>query len=67
MYGNGVALYILAVKDCKLQTALGYVTGKAPNDKAFRTALDEELARMENFLRVTRSLEIHAASSCLST
>ena len=41
----------LAVKDGKLQTGLGYVTGKAPRDKAFRTALDEELARMENFLR----------------
>ena len=41
----------LAVKDGKLQTALGYVTGKAPRDKAFRKALNEELARMENFLR----------------
>ena len=41
----------LAVKDGKLQTGLGYVTGKAPRDRAFRTALDEELARMENFLR----------------
>ena len=41
----------LAVKDGKLQTALGYVTGKAPRDKAFRAALDEELARMENFLQ----------------
>ena len=41
----------LAVKDRKLQTELGYVTGKAPRDKAFRTALDEELVRMENFLQ----------------
>ena len=41
----------LAVKDGKLHTHLGYVTGKAPRDKAFRAALDEELARMDNFLR----------------
>ena len=41
----------LALKDGKLQAALGYVTGKAPRDKAFRMALDEELGRMEDFLQ----------------
>ena len=41
----------LAVKGGKLQTELGYVKGKVPRDKAFRTALDEELGRMETFLR----------------
>ena len=41
----------LAVKGGKLQSEIGYVTGKAPRDKAFRAALDDELARMEKFLR----------------
>jgi uncharacterized protein len=40
----------LAVIDGVLQTELGYVTGQAPKDRAFRIALDEELARMESFL-----------------
>ena len=41
----------LAVKDGKLQSELGYVTGKAPRDKTFRAALDDELARIEHFLQ----------------
>ncbi len=40
----------LTVIDGKLQTELGYVTGKPPRDKAFRIALDDELARIESFL-----------------
>jgi uncharacterized protein len=40
----------LAVIDGELQTELGYVTGQAPKDKAFRVALSDELARMESFL-----------------
>jgi uncharacterized protein len=40
----------LAVMDGKLQTELGYVTGQAPKGAAFRSALADELARMESFL-----------------
>jgi uncharacterized protein len=40
----------LSVKDGKLQSELGYVTGKAPKDKVFRAALDQELTSMECFL-----------------
>jgi uncharacterized protein len=40
----------LAVKDGALQAELGYVSGQAPKDKAFRAALDNELVRMEQFL-----------------
>jgi uncharacterized protein len=44
----------LSVKEGKLQTELGYVTGQAPKDKAFRVALDDELARMESFLLLNK-------------
>jgi uncharacterized protein len=44
----------LAVKDGVLKTELGYVTGQPPKDKAFRVALDEELARMQSFLLLNR-------------
>jgi uncharacterized protein len=40
----------LTVKEGALQTELGYVTGKPPRDKAFRVALDAELASMQSFL-----------------
>jgi uncharacterized protein len=40
----------LAVIDNVLQAELGYVTGQAPKDRAFRTALDDELAQMRQFL-----------------
>jgi uncharacterized protein len=40
----------LSVMDGKLKSDLGYVTGSAPKDKAFRTALAQELASIENFL-----------------
>ena len=43
----------LSVNGGVLHTELGYVTGQAPRDKVFRTALDEELARMESFLNLT--------------
>lgn len=38
----------------KLQAELGYVTGQAPKHKAFRTALAEELARIESFLLLNK-------------
>ena len=41
----------LTVKDGTLQSEIGYVAGKAPRDKVFRAALEDELGRMENFLR----------------
>jgi uncharacterized protein len=40
----------LAIKAGKLEAVLGYITGKAPADRAFHTALDEELERMRRFL-----------------
>ncbi len=40
----------LAVIDGTLQADLGYVMGQAPKGAAFRTALADELARMESFL-----------------
>ncbi|MBS7806795.1 crosslink repair DNA glycosylase YcaQ family protein [Variovorax sp. PCZ-1] len=40
----------LSVNDGKLQAELGYVTGQAPKDKAYRQALAQELASMESFL-----------------
>jgi uncharacterized protein len=40
----------LAVIDGALQTELGYVTGQAPKDKAFRVALNDELDSMRSFL-----------------
>ena len=42
----------LSVKNGVMQTELGYVAGRAPRDKVFRAALDEELGRMERFLNL---------------
>jgi uncharacterized protein YcaQ len=35
----------------RLQSDLGYVAGRPPRERAFRTALDEELAQVETFLQ----------------
>ncbi len=40
----------LAVDGGRLKVDLGYVSGKAPRDGAFRAALDDELGRMQAFL-----------------
>ena len=40
----------LAMKDGVLTHELGYVSGRAPRERAFRSALDEELQRMRWFL-----------------
>ena len=40
----------LAVQDGALVPELGYVTGRAPKDAGFKTALDDELQRMADFL-----------------
>ncbi|MDP1901544.1 MAG: crosslink repair DNA glycosylase YcaQ family protein [Rubrivivax sp.] len=40
----------LAVRDGKLQADIGFVTGKAPRERAFGNALEEELERMRGFL-----------------
>lgn len=42
----------LSVKDGVLQTEMGYVSGQAPQDKVFGAALEEELSRMEIFLKL---------------
>jgi uncharacterized protein YcaQ len=40
----------LSVVDGKLVPSFGFVRGRAPPDRAFRQALDAELARIEEFL-----------------
>ena len=40
----------LSVAGTALQATLGYVTGRAPRDRAFAWALEAELARMQAFL-----------------
>jgi uncharacterized protein len=40
----------LAVADGALTAELGYTAGKPPRDKAFKQSLDDELARMREFL-----------------
>jgi len=37
-------------RDARLTPQLGYVSGRAPRDAAFRAALDDELQRMHRFL-----------------
>jgi uncharacterized protein YcaQ len=46
----------------RLRAELGYVQGRAPREHAFRTALDEELARVEAFL--TRPAAAAGPASC---
>lgn len=43
-----------AVKAGRLQVDCGYVAGRAPRDATFRTALDEELQRLADFLDARR-------------
>jgi len=40
----------LAVVDNRMESQLGYVSGKPPSDPRFRRALEEELERMQTFL-----------------
>jgi uncharacterized protein len=40
----------VSMADGALSADLGYVAGKAPRDAAFKRALGDELAQMENFL-----------------
>jgi uncharacterized protein len=40
----------LAVVDNRMESQLGYVSGKPPRDPRFRRALEEELERMQTFL-----------------
>jgi uncharacterized protein YcaQ len=40
----------LSIVDTRLRAQLGYVTGTAPHERAFKRALDEELHRFERFL-----------------
>ena len=40
----------LAVKDGALVSDMGYVSGRAPRDRAFRVCLADELDRMCSFL-----------------
>ncbi|MFM8768286.1 MAG: DNA glycosylase AlkZ-like family protein, partial [Rubrivivax sp.] len=40
----------LSVRDGRLLVDLGYQSGKAPRERAFHRALDEELDRMQRFL-----------------
>jgi uncharacterized protein YcaQ len=45
----------LSVVDGRLVPVFGFVQGRAPRERAFREALDAELARMETFLGLSRS------------
>src|SRR5258708_3421216 len=40
----------LAVKDGELQSAFGFIEGRAPRDRAFKRELEAELDRMRHFL-----------------
>jgi hypothetical protein len=42
----------LSVVDNRLNTQLGFQSGKPPGDAAFKRALDEELERMRVFLGI---------------
>jgi len=42
----------LSVKNGGLECDLGYVSGKAPNDRNFNRELESEFERMRNFLRL---------------
>ena len=44
----------LSVVDGALVSDIGYQSGRAPRDQAFRLGLDEELARMRAFLKLER-------------
>ncbi len=44
----------LSVVDGELVSALGYQSGRAPRERAYRDALDAELERLRVFLRLTR-------------
>lgn len=45
----------LVLADGTLQSAVGYVTGRPPRDRAFRRGLEEELERVRVFLGLTSS------------
>jgi len=53
----------LSVADGTLQSDFGYVAGKAPRSAAFRAALDDELQRMINFLKLAVPSAASAASA----
>ncbi len=48
--GHVIGWANLQARDGRLEPSFGYVAGAAPGDAAFRSALDEELQRMEQFL-----------------
>jgi uncharacterized protein YcaQ len=43
----------VSVKDEKLRPQMGYVASRPPRDRAFRRALDDEIARLHTFLGLT--------------
>lgn len=51
---RGIGWGYLAVADGRLTAELGYVTGRAPRDPAFRRALERELECMARFLGAAR-------------
>ena len=48
--GHVIGWANLQARDGRLEPSFGYVAGAAPGDAVFRSALDEELQRMEQFL-----------------
>jgi len=50
--GQAIGWANAALRDGRLQLQPGYVTGRAPRDAAFKSALQEECSRMAQFLGV---------------
>ena len=48
----------LSVKNGQLDSDLGYISGSSPNERSFRSQLEAELSRMQEFLRLVNNLYI---------
>lgn len=48
--GQAIGWANVTVREGALDADIGYVAGRAPRDRSFRSALDEELARLSRFL-----------------
>jgi len=48
----------VSVRGARLDIDAGYVAGRPPRERAFRGALDEDVARMEAFL--DRPIALHS-------
>jgi uncharacterized protein YcaQ len=53
-----------SVKSGQLQVECGYVTGQAPRQAGFATALESELARLADFLQITNPSLLDRQTQC---